>query len=95
LKLSLQTKYSDLPGYAAKYAAVAAQKAVFADKLQDYHQAYYQKLAYREIESKWHKIASDQEAERSTVLLLLSPIQIVILIQLRTPPSPRQRTNDK
>ena len=65
LKKSLKAIYSDhLPGYAAKYAAVAAQKAVFADKLQDYHQAYYQKLAYRKIESKWHKIAGDQEAKR-------------------------------
>ena len=60
LKESLKAIYSDLPGYAVKYAAVADQKAVFADKLQD----YYQKLAYREIESKWHKIAGDQEAER-------------------------------
>ncbi|MEQ8973866.1 MAG: DUF4209 domain-containing protein [Coleofasciculus sp. C1-SOL-03] len=61
LKKSLKAIYSDhLPGYAAKYAAVAAQKAVFADKLQD----YYQQLAYRKIESKWHKIAGDQEAKR-------------------------------
>lgn len=61
LNKSLNAIYSDdLARYAVKYAAVADQKAVFADKLQD----YYQKLAYREIESKWHKIAGDQEAER-------------------------------
>lgn len=68
LKKSLNAIYSDLPGYASKRAAVAAQKAVFADKLQDYHKAFYQKLAYREIESKWHKIAGDQEAERMAKL---------------------------
>ena len=68
LKKSLNAIHSDLPGYAAKCAAVAAQKAVFADNFQDYHKAFYQKLAYREIESKWHKIAGDQEAERRAKL---------------------------
>ncbi len=68
LKKSLNAIHSDLPSYAAKCATVAAQKAVFADKLQDYHKAFYQKLAYREIESKWHKIAGDQEAERRASL---------------------------
>jgi hypothetical protein len=43
LKKNLNAIHSDLPGYAAKCAAVAAQKAVFADKMQDYHKAFYQK----------------------------------------------------
>lgn len=64
LKKSLKAIYSDLPSYAAKCAAVAAQKAVFADNLQDYHKAFCQKLGYRKIESEWHKIAGNQEAER-------------------------------
>ena len=68
LKKSLNAIHSDLPGYAAKCAAVAAQKAVFADNFQDYHKAFYQKLAYRKIESEWHKIAGDQEAERRAKL---------------------------
>jgi Domain of unknown function (DUF4209) len=53
---------------ATKYAGIAAQKAIYAEKLEEfpsYHQAYYQKVAYREIESKWYKIAGEREAERN------------------------------
>ncbi|MBD1886379.1 DUF4209 domain-containing protein [Microcoleus vaginatus] len=58
-------KSNNLPIYAAKYAAVAAQKAVFAENFQDYHKAFFQKIAYRLIESEWYKIANDKEAERN------------------------------
>ncbi|MEG4987547.1 DUF4209 domain-containing protein [Microcoleus sp. BR0-C5] len=58
-------KSNNLPLYAAKYAAVAAQKAVFAENFQDYHKAFFQKIAYRQIESDWYKIANDKEAERN------------------------------
>ena len=51
-------KSNNLPIYAANYAAVAAQKAVFAENFQDHHKAYYQKIAYRQIESEWYKIAN-------------------------------------
>lgn len=53
---------------ATKYAGIAAQKAFYAEKLEQfpsYHQAYYQKVAYRKIESEWYKIAGDREAERN------------------------------
>lgn len=68
LKKSLKSLQSNLPGYAAKYAAVASQKAIFAESFQDYHQAFYQKTAYRQIESEWYKIANDKEAERNVRL---------------------------
>lgn len=63
-------KSNNLPIYAANYAAVAAQKAVFAENFQDHHKAYYQKIAYRQIESEWYKIANDKEAERNARLNL-------------------------
>jgi hypothetical protein len=70
LRKSLSTIQIDLPSYAAKYAAAAAQKAVFAEEFQDYHKAFYQKTAYRQIESEWYKIANDKEAERNARLHL-------------------------
>ena len=68
LKKSLKSLQSNLPRYAEKYAAVASQKAIFAESFQDYHQAFYQKTAYRQIESEWYKIANDKEAERNVRL---------------------------
>jgi hypothetical protein len=70
LRKSLSNIHIDLPSYAAKYAAAAAQKAVFAEEFQDYHKAFYQKTAYRQIESEWYKIANDKEAERNARLHL-------------------------
>ncbi len=66
LRKSLTTIQIDLPSY----AAAAAQKAVFAEEFQDYHEAFYQKTAYRKIESEWYKIANDKEAERNARLHL-------------------------
>jgi len=63
-------KSNNLPSYAAKYAAIAAQKAVFAENFQDYHKAFFQKIAYRQIESEWYKIANDKEAERNARLYI-------------------------
>ncbi|BAZ21554.1 hypothetical protein NIES4073_24320 [Kalymmatonema gypsitolerans NIES-4073] len=68
LRKSLSAIKIDLAGYAAKYAEVAAQKAVFAANFQDYHKAFYQKKAYRQIEGEWYKIANDKEAERNARL---------------------------
>jgi hypothetical protein len=65
LRKSLNALYSNLPSCAAKYAAVAAQKAIFAETLQNHHEAFYQKMAYREIEIEWYKIANDEESERN------------------------------
>lgn len=70
LRKSLSAIKNDLPSYAAKNAAFAAQKAVFAEKIFDYHQAFCQKTAYREIESEWYKIAKNKEAERNARLQL-------------------------
>lgn len=70
LRKSLSNIQIDLPSYAAKYAVSAAQKAIFAEKFQDYHKAFYQKITYRQIESEWYKIANDKEAERNARLHL-------------------------
>lgn len=70
LRKSLSAIQSNLPSYAAKYGTVAAQKAVFAENFQDYDKAFYQKMAYRNIESEWYKIANDKEAERNARLYL-------------------------
>ncbi|PSB30492.1 DUF4209 domain-containing protein [Chlorogloea sp. CCALA 695] len=70
LSKSLSSIKNDLPSYAAKYAVLAAQKALFAEKSLDYHQAFCQKTAYRQIESEWYKIAKDKEAERNARLQL-------------------------
>lgn len=64
LDKSLSTIQIDLPSYAAKCANIAAQKALFAEGFEDYHEAFYQRQAYRQIESEWYKIANDKEAER-------------------------------
>jgi len=61
---------TDRPGYTKKCAELAALKAIFAENSQDYHKAFYQKKAYRQIESEWYKISKDKEAERNAWLQL-------------------------
>jgi hypothetical protein len=70
LRKSLSAIQTDLPGYAKKYAELAAQKANFAENFQDYHKAFYQKKAYRQIESEWYKISNDKESELNARLQL-------------------------
>ncbi len=65
LSKSLTSLSSDLSN-TEQYAVVAAKKALIADSIQNYHQTFYQKIAYLQIESKWHKIAKDKDAERNT-----------------------------
>lgn len=50
----------------SKYAAIAAQKAAWGKAKKDYYQA----VAYRQIESEWHKMAGDQVAARNARLLI-------------------------
>lgn len=70
LRKSLSTIQTDLPDYAKKYAELAAQKANFAENFQDYHKTFYQKKAYRQIESEWYKISNDKESELNARLQL-------------------------
>ena len=63
LRKSLSAIQTDLPGYAKKCAELAAQKAIFAENFQDYHKAFYQKKAYRQIEGEWYRISYDKESE--------------------------------
>lgn len=64
LRKSISTIQSDLPSYANRYAGIASKKAESAETSQDYHKAFYQKIAYRQIESEWYKMAGDKESER-------------------------------
>jgi Domain of unknown function (DUF4209) len=70
LRKSLSAIETDLPSYAKKYAELAAQKAVFAENFQDYHKAFYQKKAYRQIEGEWYRIFNDKESECNAMLQL-------------------------
>ncbi len=63
LKRSLNTIHTDLPSYARKCAKLAEQKAIFTENFQDYHQSFFQKKAYRQIESEWYRISHDKESE--------------------------------
>lgn len=68
LRKSLSSIQGDMLSYATKYASIAAQKAIFAGNLQNYHKAFYEKLAYHEIEGEWYRIAGNREAERNAKL---------------------------
>lgn len=64
LKKSPHFLLPDLSDYAVKYANIAVQKALFAESFQDCHEAFYQKKAYRQIESEWYKVAKNKKSER-------------------------------
>lgn len=70
LKKNLKIIQTNLPDYATEYAKLAAQKAVFAENIQDHHTSFHQKKAYRQIESAWYKIANNKEAEHNARLHL-------------------------
>lgn len=70
LRKSFSVIQSDLSIYATKCAEISAKKAVFAEGFQNHHRAFYQKIAYREIESEWYRIAGKKEAERNVRLQL-------------------------
>ncbi len=74
-KKHLKSIWDDISSYGTKYAAIAAKKAVYAEKnlekFPTYHEAYYRKVAYRQIESEWYKIIGDQESERKAKLHLV------------------------
>lgn len=72
-KKHLQSIWDEISFYGNKYAAIAANKAVYAEQLEQfptYHKARSQKVAYRQIESEWYKIIGDQESERKAKLHL-------------------------
>lgn len=73
-KKHLKSIWDDISSYGTKYAAIAAKKAVYAEKnlekFPTYHKARSHKVAYRQIESEWYKIIGDREAERNTKLHL-------------------------
>ena len=72
-KKHLKSIWDDISFYGNKYAAIAANKAVYAENIKefrDYHEAYCQKFEYRHIESEWYKIVGDKESERKAKLHL-------------------------
>lgn len=71
LRKSLSSIQNDLPNYATRYATIAGKKAVSINSSRDYHRAFCSKMAYRQIEGEWYKIAGDKEAERNAKLQLV------------------------
>ena len=72
-KKHLKIIWDDVSLYGNRYAVIAAQKADYAknsEKFQNHHKAYYQQVAYRQIESEWYKIIGDKESERNAKLQL-------------------------
>ncbi|MGP1386345.1 MAG: DUF7380 domain-containing protein [Thainema sp.] len=68
LRKSLSAIITDLPPYVKNYAKLAAQKVLSAESIQNHHDAFHQKQAYRQLESKWYKIAGDKELERKAAI---------------------------